>query len=35
MTLAINLINVPIKLALRALMDIDDSEVKKIPKRDR
>lgn len=31
MTFALNLINVPIKLALHAFMDIDDSEVKKIP----
>lgn len=31
MTLAINLINAPMKAILRTLMDIDDSEVKKIP----
>lgn len=31
MTFALNLVNAPIKVALRALMDIDDSEVKKVP----
>lgn len=33
MTLALNLINVPIKLALRTFLKIDDSEVKKIPQK--
>lgn len=31
MTLTLNLINAPMKAILRTLMDIDDSEVKKIP----
>lgn len=33
MTLALNLINVPMKLALRTFLNIDDSEVKKIPQK--
>jgi 1-acyl-sn-glycerol-3-phosphate acyltransferase len=31
MTFALNLINAPMKVILRTIMDIDDSEVKKIP----